>query len=112
MTAKTSRVTAEHLTPCNTSHGLSLKFFKCRLWGTRATRDRKRALQICSKAPAKYFGLARDDEVIHGQTIRPNRSKHDRGYTPIGTAIECQQAFGLDGQGSSRQAPRGRVRSN
>ena len=112
MAAKTSRVTAEHLTPCTTNHGLTLKFSKCRLWGTRATRDRKRALQICSKAPAKYFGLARDHEVIHGQTTRPNRFKHDRGYTPIGAAIKSQQTFGLDGQGSSRRAPRGRVRSN
>jgi len=34
---------------------LALKFVQCRQWGNPATRENKRALQICSKAPTKVL---------------------------------------------------------
>ena len=50
--------------------------------GNSSDKENRRALQICSKAPAIFFGLARDHEVIHGQT--PTRT------SPIATGITGQ----------------------
>lgn len=61
---------------------------------------------FAAKLRRRYFGLAKDHEVIHGQTTRPNRSKTRQGLRANGNGFqmpEFQETFGLDGQGSSRR---------